>query len=379
MKKNYAAKFSKHKQQGFIITLELLLIVTILVLGTLGGVIAIRDALVKHYSNQQAQKTLVVDDNGAVLGEAVDYDEHDAPRIFYIDRTLEQNYRVLIGVRDDRFTSREPIYYSGSQCSGDPCIKSISDEATDSQGIDSLPGTGSVSYFNALQGQPNYAIGRGDEGLQGFLYRESIQQCPVNSSEIGSRWLSQKVVSGEPCEEYSAESSGTSAAYADCLIDTGDDCQCPVNYLDQSDILSTYLPEIETQLFTVIASINNVLLPTGQQIEDVTIGTLCCPEASSLSGVDLVDAATYSIVNTLINDPNLQLNNGIKNRLDNIISPLQGELLCESLAQFKLAVSVPSANDPDKNALEPFLSPFWVNLPLDSSEDNWQSIAPTGE
>ncbi|MEI8619032.1 hypothetical protein P4S63_24000 [Pseudoalteromonas sp. B193] len=46
------------------------------------------------------------------------------------------------------------------QIAGNPCLKGLSDEATDSQGVSKLNNTGNVSYINALQQGPNYAIGQ---------------------------------------------------------------------------------------------------------------------------------------------------------------------------------------------------------------------------
>ena len=87
----------KSPKAAFVITLELILLVTILFIGTLVGIVAIRDALIKRYVSQQSQVTVVVDAEGRLLGEAVGFDEHDAPRLFYIDRTQSTNYRTLIG------------------------------------------------------------------------------------------------------------------------------------------------------------------------------------------------------------------------------------------------------------------------------------------
>ena len=144
------ARAAKRRQGGFIITVELLLIATILVIGSIVGVIAIRDALVKRIAQQRSQAVLVIDDSGRVLGEALGFDEHEAPLVSYIDRTVppaapdpdHRNYRALIGVRDDRFTTREPVYYSGENCTGTPCMKLASDEDTDSIGYDGIAGTG---------------------------------------------------------------------------------------------------------------------------------------------------------------------------------------------------------------------------------------------
>ena len=102
---------NKQYQQGYILTIELILIITILIIGSIGGVILVRDALIKRYHTKVDNQITVVDANNTPLGIAIGFDEHQAPLIFYTDRQVNATYRALIGIRDDRFTSREAIYY----------------------------------------------------------------------------------------------------------------------------------------------------------------------------------------------------------------------------------------------------------------------------
>ncbi|WP_339906894.1 hypothetical protein [Pseudomonas guineae] len=364
-------------QGGFVITLELLLLVTILLIGTLVGIVAIRDALIKRYVGQQSQVAVVVDAQGRLLGEAVGFDEHDAPRLFYIDRTQSTNYRTLIGVRDDRFTSREPLYYAGNSCEGDPCIKSTSDEATDNNGVDGISGSGSVSYFNALQGQPNYAVGRGVDGLPGALFRESPQACPVEAEQIGSRWVSQSVVSGKPCEVVNLDQSATEPSFNECLVNTLEPCSCPESYEDEGDVLANYLPLINSTLEVTLATINLTLLPFGERLDPVEVGTLCCPQATSLQQTELVDAVVFVAISQVLEQSNIS--GPVRQLLDPILAPLQGEILCEAFVQLKSVEAVPAPDDPEQNALEVFSAPFRVNLPADAGEGSWRSTPPRGE
>jgi hypothetical protein len=254
---NFAGrKPQRVKQKGFIITIELILISTVLVIGTFVGVVAIRDALFKQYIQKQSRDVYVTDSDGRVLGKAIDYDEHEAPRIPYIDRTVEpaspdpahRNYRALIGIRDDRFTSREPVYYDGANCTGTPCIKAPSDETADNVGIDNLSATGAVGYIYKLQDGPTYAIGRSPDGIKGYLFRETANSCPVSPELIQSRYISQKVVTGSPCEAVSVGTGGgdgdfVADADTSCLVAADDplglipDCTCPAGFTDQNDVL----------------------------------------------------------------------------------------------------------------------------------------------
>lgn len=366
-------------QRGFVLTLELLLLITILVLGSLVGLVAVRDALFKRYVGKQSQQAILVDAAGRVLGEAVDFDEHDAPRLFYIDRSLAPARRVLIGIRDDRFSSREPLYYAGGSCSGPPCIKATSDERADSTGIDGVSGSGAVSYLNALQGPPNYAVGRGADGLPGALYRESGDICPVAVEEIGSRWVSQKVVRGEPCEAVDLAGTATEPAYSQCLISSLEPCACPVGYEDQGDLLAGYLPAIRGLLDTTLASVNIILLPTGQQLEPVAVGTLCCPEATSLRTEALAEAVVYTAVNRALATLDLTGLEAIRQALENLLAPLAGEVVCTGVIELRATAAVPAPGDPSRNALEVFTGPFRVNLPPAAQDSDWRSTPPRGE
>ena len=316
----------KSKNAGFILSLELLLILTVLGIGLVVGVVAVRDAVFQYMISQQNNEAFVSDSNGDSLGVAVGFDEHEAPLLMFTDSSGDTPYRALIGIRDDRFTTREPVYYTLPNCQGDPCVKSTSNEALDSSGTERLPGTGAVSYFNALQGGPNYAIGAGADGerLKGNLYREAPEACEVTilNAVLGSRWNSQKVVSGEPCEPFvlplpvdmpgyfcpaSRGLSGRFICSAGCDF-SNNQCACPVGY------------------------------------ESTALGdgtTYCCPEGAAFEGGRL----------------NPQ---------------------CRA-AQLKRAESVPSLANVTINALSPYTPPFSVNAATGSGGSTFRPLPPDTE
>lgn len=235
------------REAGFIITLEMIIIFTILGIGLLAGIFAVRNALFVWLAKKQAQTVLVFDssDPRIPLGPARDFDEHEAPRLFYIDRDVTdwggQNYRAFIGVRDDRFTSRHRIFYTDSlDCganfisdNGDDrraCITSASTEVDDNLGVGSVSLTvdgttsnggnfaisqqlkidnaGGQGYLYALQQGPTYGVGAdvdqtfNGQRLPGTLYRQTENACTDNANDIQIRsvWTSQLVTDGEPCE-----------------------------------------------------------------------------------------------------------------------------------------------------------------------------------
>ncbi len=399
----------RRRQGGFIITVELILITTIVIIGSFAGIAAIRDALLDYSADKAGSVALVSDANGVVLGPAVDYDEHEAPRIPYIDRSVlplapdpaHRNYRALIGVRDDRFTGREPVYYSGGNCTGTPCIKVASDELTDSRGLDGNLGGGSVGYIYALQGGPTYAIGSSPDGIQGFLYRQAAQACPVEPAEIRSRYVSQKVVSGSPCEPF--QGGGPSEPHTDCLVSSNIadaiPCDCPAGYEDKSDLLDIYLPDIEARADRVFQQINNdnvigktVATLNGGALTRPEVGKICCPLGAPLEGGSIVDTVVYLLLyNSLLNiTEDNTLTATLIERAEIILAspPINlapGELKCLSNLQLALAESVAHPDDASLNALELFQAPFSIALPADvatqtsAGGSSWIYTAPRSE
>lgn len=293
----------RKSQSGFILTLELMILMTVLGIGLLIGFISVRDAVFKYYIVEQSKEIFVSDANDVNLGRSIGFDEHEAPLLVFVDRSQTENFRSLLGVRDDRFTSREPVYYTLPNCQGDPCMKLPSDEDADSQGIDFLPNTGSVSYLYALQGGPTYGVGAGnDNRVKGALYRSGAQSCPVDllASPIGSRWMSQKVVSGEPCEAF----------------------VLPI-------AIATTTPDPACLLGAVVVPNGN---GNGNGNGTTTAALDCCPEGSELRGSGLnalCIAEEVLVLAESVPNPNIPTTNV----LDGLVAPF--------------SVNLPMDNDPD--------------------------------
>lgn len=367
-----------HRQAGFVITIELILIITILVIGSFAGLVAIRDALIKRHFSKQSEEVTVYDATGTRLGKAIGFDEHEAPRLFYIDRTVpplspdpnHRNYRALISVRDDRFTSREPVYYEGENCTGTPCIKSPSDELSDSRGLSGDIHTGVTGYLYALQNinGPTYAIGSSPDGIQGYLYRSTANACAVPAQTLQSRFLSQKVITGSPCENYEAPTD--SPPDTSCVLDdpvVG--CSCPAGYTDQGNILSLYLPQAQLLANTLLAPIPGVDAPT--------LGTVCCEDGSTL---EEDSSLTETLVFIALDQYSQELPDNQRRAVRDVIRPYAGELRCITTFEFREAIEVPDPNNETANALAGFTAPFLVDLPAGGvSADSWQTTAPDGE
>ncbi|MEM5533096.1 hypothetical protein [Pseudoalteromonas arctica] len=382
----------KHYQQGYILTIELILIITILIIGSIGGVILVRDALIKRHQTKVDNQITVVDANNRPLGIAVSFDEHQAPLVFYTDRGANNTYRALIGIRDDRFTSREAVYYDAPNCQGNPCLKGLSDEATDSQGVSKLNNTGNVSYINALQQGPNYAIGQLGNTVIGQLLRSTPQQCPANSEQILSRYVSQKVVTGSPCESFEIDKQPADSsclvgvtALGNSLLGTSDQglsqsCDtCQTGYESQGDILDLYLPQVEPLLNTALNALSLVGIGTSVDIE---LGTICCPEGTRLEeDENIVETLVFTILQTTFELAGIDLvNNLIISETLSLIGIEPGITYCKTSLNLVNAEQVINftTGEPALNSLTP---PFKVLLPVHSGQNSttWIHTPPKGE
>ncbi|MBB1339821.1 hypothetical protein [Pseudoalteromonas sp. SR44-2] len=382
----------KHYQQGYILTIELILIITILIIGSIGGVILVRDALIKRHQTKVDNQITVVDANNRPLGIAVSFDEHQAPLIFYTDRGANNTYRALIGIRDDRFTSREAVYYDAPNCQGNPCLKGLSDEATDSQGVSKLNNTGNVSYINALQQGPNYAIGQLDNTVIGQLLRSTPQQCPANSEQILSRYVSQKVVTGSPCESFEIDKQPADSsclvgvtALGNPLLGTSDQglsqsCDtCQTGYESQGDILDLYLPQVEPLLNTALSALSLVGIGTNVDIE---LGTICCPEGTRLEeDENIVETLVFTILKTTFELVGIDLvNNLIISETLSLIGIEPGVTYCKTSLNLVNAEQVINITTGEA-ALSSLTPPFKVLLPVHSGQNSttWIHTPPKGE
>jgi len=382
----------KHYQQGYILTIELILIITILIIGSIGGVILVRDALIKRHQTKVDNQITVVDANNRPLGIAVSFDEHQAPLIFYTDRGANNTYRALIGIRDDRFTSREAVYYDAPNCQGNPCLKGLSDEATDSQGVSKLNNTGNVSYINALQQGPNYAIGQLGNTVIGQLLRSTPQQCPANSEQILSRYVSQKVVTGSPCESFEIDKQPADSsclvgvtALGNPLLGTSDQglsqsCDtCQAGYESQGDILDLYLPQVEPLLNTTLNALSLVGIGTNVDIE---LGTICCPEGTRLEeDENIVETLVFTVLKTTFELVGIDLvNNLIISETLSLIGIEPGVTYCKTslnLVNAEQVINI-TTGEPALSSLTP---PFKVLLPVHSGQNSttWIHTPPKGE
>lgn len=301
----------KNKQDGFVITTTMVVMFTLIVIGLFVGLSSVKNAWVKKRVFENSIDVFVVTETGTVLGKAVDFDEHETPLVPFVDYDVPgsngspANYRVLVGVRDDRFTSRERVYYPNSlNCTGQPCIFVPSTETSgntsvNSEGIDKITGTGGVSYQLATQAgggvgtRYNYAIGSSNGGLPGHLLRQTDTSCVVNIPDPTqdtyiSFWQSQRVVeeggtdsgggTNPPCyQELFAKAAVVEDLFLRCqgTWASNNCCSSPGKVLPNGSIC----PSDPIQVCQNIP-LGNCSCPPGYSSADNQSGW-CCPDGSS--------------------------------------------------------------------------------------------------
>ena len=123
---------SRHRRAaGFIVTIELLLILTILVIGTFAGCAMLRNELIQLRVNKEFSGVILrdsSDDGGGfddAFGKPVSYDLCEAPEILCKDFGFStgvttagatEGLYALVGVRATHFVSRNRVYFDGTTC-----------------------------------------------------------------------------------------------------------------------------------------------------------------------------------------------------------------------------------------------------------------------
>lgn len=219
----------RRHEQGFVVTVELLLVLTILIVGSLVGLIALRNGLFR-LAEARHNSTLFVKDSAADTKrlKPFGFDQCEGPRILCKDP--ETDLSALLSVRRNRLASRDQVYYLMPNCLGMPFLAPPDDPV--------LP----VGYFNALQGR-SYGVGAPsawdwngvtvagmcDDPLtelgestgvdcRVLLYR-SVAGASVTTVEVQSTWISfsstcnEPVVPAEICVNFIAEDDGTGSFF----------------------------------------------------------------------------------------------------------------------------------------------------------------------
>ncbi len=180
------AGMRRRRPRGFILTLELLVLLSIF------GVVAIFVmVLIQQHFVQEAgdyfNRTIFIYDSKApsgssvLVGRAVSFNALEAPEIIYRDPSSSPPLAALLGVRANNFTTRQSVYYDNANCTG---ASWMLDPTNPTSGT-----VGEVSDLYGLQGTA-YAIGISGTD-QNVLYR-SRPGGGAPAVTPASRWVSER-------------------------------------------------------------------------------------------------------------------------------------------------------------------------------------------
>jgi hypothetical protein len=170
---------------GFILTLELLLLLAIFGTVIVFALILVQQHFVKSVSNPFGRTVFVYDStppsgSSLLIGRAVGFNQYEAPQVIYRINDPAEPVAALLGVRPANFTTRPSVFYDAPGCTGGSWML---DPANAAAGA-----SGEVSDFYSTQGTA-FAIGFAG-GSQNVLYRSTPGAAPAVMPQ--SRWVSER-------------------------------------------------------------------------------------------------------------------------------------------------------------------------------------------
>jgi hypothetical protein len=170
---------------GFILTLELLLLLAIFGTVVVFALILVQQHFVKSVSNPFGRTVFVYDStlpsgSSLLIGRAVGFNQLEAPQIIYRINDPAEPVAALLGVRPANFTTRPSVFYDSATCTGGSWMLDPTNPAAGAWG--------EVSDFYSTQGTA-FAIGSAG-GSQNVLYRSTPGAAPAVMPQ--SHWVSER-------------------------------------------------------------------------------------------------------------------------------------------------------------------------------------------
>lgn len=175
----------KRGSAGFILTLELLILLTIFGVVAIFIMVLVQQHFVQEAGDYFGRNIFIYDSrmpsgSSVLVGRAVGFNALEAPLILYRVPTSTPPLAALLGVRAANFTTRPSVFYDNANCTG---ASWMLDPANPVSGT-----VGEVSDLYALQGTA-FAIGVSGTD-QNVLYRSTPGAAPVATPQ--SRWVSER-------------------------------------------------------------------------------------------------------------------------------------------------------------------------------------------
>lgn len=176
---------ARPKSPGFILTLELLLLLSIFSVVIIFALALIQQHFVQSVSDPFGRTVFIYDStppkgSSLLIGRAVGFNQYEAPEIVYRVPDAAEPVAALLGVRPANFTTRPAVYYDNAGCTGGTWLLDPTNSAAGA--------SGEVSDFYSVQGTA-FAIGIGG-GSQNVLFRSTPGAAPAAMPQ--SRWVSER-------------------------------------------------------------------------------------------------------------------------------------------------------------------------------------------
>jgi len=171
--------------RGFILTLELLVLLSIFGVVAIFIMVMIQQKFVQEAGDYFSRTIFIYDSkapsgSSRLIGKAVSFNALEAPEVVYRDAASSPPLAALLGVRASNFTSRQSVFYDNANCTGPSWML---DPTNPTAGT-----VGEVSDLYGLQGTA-YAIGVSGTD-QNVLYRSTPGAAPLTTP--ASRWVSER-------------------------------------------------------------------------------------------------------------------------------------------------------------------------------------------
>jgi hypothetical protein len=173
------------KSPGFILTLELLLLISIFSVVVIFALVLIQQHFVRSVSDPFSRTIFIYDSTppkggSLLIGRTVSFNQYEAPQIIYRVPDPAEPVAALLGVRTTNFTSRPSVFYDNPGCTGGTWMLDPTNAAAGA--------SGEVSDLYSLQGTA-FAIGISG-GSQNVLFRATPGAPPGATPQ--SRWVSER-------------------------------------------------------------------------------------------------------------------------------------------------------------------------------------------
>jgi hypothetical protein len=172
----------RKRSRGFILTLELLLLLAIFGTVIVFALVLVQQHFVQSVSDPFGRTVFIYDSTSpsVLIGRAVGFNQYEAPQVIYRIPDPAEPVAALLGVRPANFTTRPSVFYDSPTCTGGAWMLDPTNAAAGA--------SGEASDFYATQGTA-FAIGIAG-GSQNVLYRSTSGAAPGAMPQ--SRWVSER-------------------------------------------------------------------------------------------------------------------------------------------------------------------------------------------